>query len=95
MWSRYHWLAGWVYVRGGDGKRVFVPVPPLALFAVRSALLSADGLLGLIPGGIGRIARNGADGIQRMLAVLLDEGFQADVKVKASDADVRVNFRMV
>ena len=82
-------------MRTGNGKRVFVPVPPLALYVVRSAVLSADGLLALIPGQAGRIARSAADGIQRMLAVLLDEGFQVNVRVKAADADVRVKFRMV
>jgi hypothetical protein len=96
MWSRYHWLTGRVRLRrAGSGTNVFVPIPPLSLSAARSAILSADGLLGLIPGSAGRAARAGADALQKALFVMLDEGLDVDVKAKGGNEDVKVRVRMV
>jgi hypothetical protein len=94
MWSRYHFLTGRVRVRDKD-TRVFVPIPPLAIYAVRSAVLSADGLLGLIPGSAGRKVCAGADAVQMFLGVLLDDGMSVNVKVDSGDERVRVSIRMV
>jgi hypothetical protein len=87
-------MTGRVRVRGKD-TNVFVPIPPLSVSAARSAVLSADGLLGLIPGFAGRMARTGSDALQKALFVLLDEGFYTDVKVNSKDERVRVRIRMV
>jgi hypothetical protein len=95
MWSRYHILTGRVRVAEAGKRGVFVPIPPIALFAVRSAMLSCDGLLDLIPGGVGRKVRAGADALQKSLAVLLDEGFLVDVRVDGADTRVRVKVRLI
>lgn len=72
-------------------------MPPLflSICTVRSAIVSADGLTGLIPGGPGRAARAGQDAIQRALAVLQDEGLDVDVNVRRKKEKVRVLVKMV
>ena len=93
MWSRAHWLLAWVRVRGE--KHVWIPPLFLSVHTVRGAVLSADGLLGLIPGSAGRAARAGQDALQKTLAVLQDEGLDVDVNVRLKHLKVRVLAKMV
>lgn len=77
------------------GRRIFVPIPPLSLYVLRSAILSADGLLGLIRGDAGRMARGGADMMVKALTVLQEKGMDVDVDAGKADEDVRVRIHMV
>ncbi len=91
MWNK--WLTLRVKVKGK--KSVNVWLPPLSLYVLRHAILSADGLLGLIGGGAGRKARAASDLMQKSLAVLQDEGMDVDVKVTNPEEDIRVRIHTV
>lgn len=93
MWNRFHWLSVRVKVQGKRGVNIWIP--PLSLHVARGAVLSADGLLGLIGGTAGRTARKVSDLIQKSIAVMQDEGLDVDVKVKNQKEDVRVRIHMV
>ncbi|MDR0292895.1 MAG: hypothetical protein LBH95_01930 [Oscillospiraceae bacterium] len=95
MWNRRHWLTVRVRVRRESKRGVFVWAPPLSVHTARGAVLSCDGLLGLIPGSAGRAARGGADALQKALAVLQEEGLDADVRVTKADEKVSVRVHMV
>ncbi|MCL1806939.1 MAG: hypothetical protein FWG31_04480 [Oscillospiraceae bacterium] len=72
-------------------------MPPvfLSFSAMRRAILSADGLVGLIPGKAGRVARAGSNSLQNAVLVMQDEGLEANVNVKAKDTSVKVCIRMI
>jgi hypothetical protein len=61
----------------------------------RGAVLSADGLLGLIGGSAGRTARTVSGLIQKSVAVIQDEGLDADIRVRNQDENVNVQVHMV
>ncbi|MDR1692286.1 MAG: hypothetical protein LBR72_02920 [Oscillospiraceae bacterium] len=70
-------------------------IPPLSLHVARGAILSADGLLGLIPFAAGRTARVGSDFLQKTVAAIQDEGFDVNVNVRSKKETVKVRIHMV
>lgn len=69
-----------------EGRRIRVCPPPMALYVVRGALMSCEGILGLIPGNAGIKARK----VNDLLLILLME-LEIEVKVSVGDkVDVRV-----
>jgi hypothetical protein len=95
MWSRYRFLTGRVQVSRKGSRGVFVPIFPIAIFLVRSAVVNCEGLLFLIPGPAGVTVRAGADAAVKALSVLMDEGFLVDVRTRTKNENVRVKVRMV
>ena len=64
----------------GKGRGFRVPVPPVALFVLRDAVISFDGYLGLIPGSVGARIRTGANALQAFLFALTQSTINVDVQ---------------
>jgi hypothetical protein len=95
MFFKHHFLAARVKVKEHGKTKLWLPPLFISIYLARSAIISADGLLGLFPGQPGRIVRAASDALQEMLFVLMDEGLSVDVKVKDEEDAVSVWVRMV